>query len=129
MAEATMEAAWAAQGGLGSPTILWVRKTGRARQNQQNKGSNGTLKSCRHPHSEAAAEQQQHYHHHHHHLTRNKLIRGLRRSSSPDLLDSLPAHTAVPTATVAATVARGCCRAVRATVAPLAAAADTSWAA
>lgn len=58
--------------------------------------------------------------------TRNKLTRGLRRTSSPDLLVSLPAQTAAAAAAVAATAALGCRRAERAMDAPPAPAAETS---
>ena len=40
-------------------------------------------------------------------LTRNKLVRGLRDSSTPDLCDSTPTQTAVAVAAVDAIAIRG----------------------
>lgn len=60
--------------------------------------------------------------------TRNKLTLGLRDTSTPDRLDSFAAQTAVAVAAVTATAAFGCRFAERATDAPPAPAADTSWA-
>lgn len=63
-----------------------------------------------------------------HTRTRNKLMRGLLQTSSPDLLVSLPTHNAVAAPAVAATAARGCSRAQRAAEAPPAPTADSIWA-